>query len=131
LKEQNKHDQVPSGLLDRLKRILPFADRAAEEIVCEETDLLEKVIPRMFEVMQNVAKVSCDYVKHGTWSLDWLWLMLIIAARTVGGSAYQETIDDMDRELAKVIEDFDRAVNVEALRRTKETGRHSSPQFLD
>ena len=28
----------------------------------------------------------------------------------------------MDRELTKVIEDFDRAVNVEALRLAKETG---------
>ena len=31
----------------------------------------------------------------------------------------------MDRELAKVIEDFDRAVNVEALRLAKETGKHA------
>ena len=67
MKEQNKYDQIPSDLLDRLKRILPFADRVAEEIVCEETDLLEKIIPRMFEVMHKVAELSCDYVKHG-WS---------------------------------------------------------------
>ena len=31
----------------------------------------------------------------------------------------------MDRELTKVIEDFDRAVNVEALRLAKETGKHA------
>ena len=31
----------------------------------------------------------------------------------------------MDIELTRVVEDFDRAVNVEALRRTKETGEHS------
>ena len=30
----------------------------------------------------------------------------------------------MDEELSKVIEDFDRAVNVEALRTAKETGEH-------
>ena len=30
----------------------------------------------------------------------------------------------MERDLSKVIEDFDRAVNVEALRRIKETGEH-------
>ena len=48
-----------------MKRILPFADIVAEEIVCKETDLLEKVMPRMFEVMYRVAKASCDYVKHG------------------------------------------------------------------
>ena len=35
-----------------------------------------------------------------------------------------EVIEEMDRELTKVIEDFDRAVNVEALRLAKETGMH-------
>ena len=34
----------------------------------------------------------------------------------------------MDRELTKVIEDFDRAVNVEALRLAKETGMHTLSQ---
>ena len=62
---------MPSGLLDRLKRILPFADVVAEDIVCEETDLLDKIIPRMYEVMYKVAKVSCDYVKHGKLS-SWI-----------------------------------------------------------
>ena len=70
LKEQHRYDQITSGLLDRLKHILPFADRTAEEIVHEETDLLKEIIPRMFEVMHKVAKVSCDYVKHGRWSPD-------------------------------------------------------------
>ena len=70
MKEQNKYDQIPSGLLDRLKRILPFANIVADEIVCEETDLLEDIIPRMYEVMHKVAKVSCDNVKHGGWLLD-------------------------------------------------------------
>jgi hypothetical protein len=40
----------------------------------------------------------------------------------VGGLAYLERIEELDRDLTNVIEDFDRAVNVEALRRTKETG---------
>ena len=34
-------------------------------------------------------------------------------------------MEKMDEELKKVIEDFDRAVNVEALRLVKETGKHS------
>ena len=42
-----------------------FADKVADEIVCKETDILEKIIPRMFKVMQTVARVSCDYVKRG------------------------------------------------------------------
>jgi len=49
--------------------------------------------------------------------------VLITVARTVGRPADLETIEEMDIELTKVVEDFDRAVNVEALRRTKETGK--------
>ena len=49
----------------------------------------------------------------------------MIAARTIGGMAYQERIEEMDRELTKVIEDFDRAVNVEALRLAKKSGEGS------
>ena len=57
---------MPSGLLDRLKRILPLANKVADEIVCEETEILEEIVPRMFNVMHRVAKFSCDYVKRGT-----------------------------------------------------------------
>jgi len=46
-------------------------------------------------------------------------------ARTVGGLIYPEMIEGMDRELTRAIEDFDRAVNVEAIRIAKGTGKHS------
>ena len=65
MKEQNKYDQMPSSLLDQLQRTLPLADKVADEIVCEETEILEKIMPRMFEVMQKIAKFLCDYVKRG------------------------------------------------------------------
>jgi hypothetical protein len=65
LKEQNKYDQVPEGLFDRLQRILPLADKVTEEITFEETDILEKTIPQMFKVMQRVAEFSCNCVKGG------------------------------------------------------------------
>ena len=38
---QNKYDQMPSDLLDRLQRILFFADKVTEDIVGEETEILE------------------------------------------------------------------------------------------
>ena len=65
LQEQNKYDQMPLDLLDRLRRISLFADKVADEMIYEETEILEKTIPRMFKVMQNVAMCSCDYVKRG------------------------------------------------------------------
>jgi len=55
----------------------------------------------------------------------------MIAARTIGGPAYPKMIEDMDRELRDIIEDFDRAVNVEALRLANETSKLSISQNLD
>ena len=56
---------MPPDLLDRLQRILNFAEKVADEIVYEETDILQRTIQRMFKVMAQVAKCSCDYVKRG------------------------------------------------------------------
>jgi len=52
----------------------------------------------------------------------------MIAARTVGGPAYLGGIEEMERELTKVIGDFDRAVDVEALRLAKKSGKRSLSQ---
>lgn len=48
----------------------------------------------------------------------------MIVERTVGGLVHPEKIEEMESELTKVIEEFDRAVNIEALRLIKETGKH-------
>jgi len=53
--------------------------------------------------------------------LVWIVQLLMITERTLGGLVRQEKVEEMDEELTKVIEDFDRAVNVEALRVAKET----------
>ena len=47
-----------------------------------------------------------------------------LAARIVGRPVRPEAIEEMDNELTKVIEDFDRAMNVEALRSAKESGKY-------
>jgi len=44
--------------------------RGQNSLRSEETDLLEGIIPRMYEVMHRVAKVSYDYVTHGRSSPD-------------------------------------------------------------
>ena len=68
MKEQNKYDQMPLNLLKCLQRILPLADKVGDEIIGEETDILDKMMPRMFEAMHNIAKFLCDYVKRGRFS---------------------------------------------------------------
>jgi len=57
---------------------------------------------------------------------SWIWQILMITARTVGGLANPEKIEEMDKELTKAIEDFNHAVDVEALRLAKKNGTHVS-----
>ena len=52
----------------------------------------------------------------------WISQGLIITVRMGGGL---DAIEEMDKELTKVIEDFDWAVNIEALHLTKESGKYS------
>ena len=55
----------------------------------------------------------------------------MITARTIGGPAYPEMIEEIDRELAKMIEDFDRAMNYEALCLANETSELTISQSVD
>jgi len=47
----------------------------------------------------------------------------MIAERMLRGLVCLEKIEEMEEELARLIEDFDRTVNVEALRLAKETSK--------
>ena len=53
------------------------------------------------------------------------------AARMISGTAYPEMIEEMDSELTKVIDDFDRALYAEALRLADETSKLSLAQSVD
>ena len=65
--------------------------------------------------MSNVVGSGCP----------WVWQVLMIAARMIGGPTYTEMIEEVDRELTKVIEDFDRALYAEAVRLANETSKLS------
>ena len=55
----------------------------------------------------------------------------MIAARTIGGPAYLKMLEEMVRELNNVIEDFDRALNVETLRVANDASKLSVSQLVD
>ncbi len=57
--------------------------------------------------------------------------MLTIVAKTIGGPTDLEMIEEMDRVLTNIIEDFDRAVNVEALHLANETSTLSFSQSIN
>ena len=135
MKEQKKYDQMPSIILGRIQGIFPLADKVADEIVSEKTDLLYKIMPRMFQAMQKIAKFLFEYLKRGSlsrWSLFWIPQMLMIRSRServrdaLIDSTDKEMLEGMDIELANVIKDFLDAVNVETLREVRKAGKHSS-----
>ena len=109
-----------------------MAKQVADDNVSEEKEILKELIPRMFEVMYRVAKLSCDYVKRGRWSSPrFEKSVLIIAARTTGDPPYPEIIGEIDKALIELIEYFDRVMSSEALRLANETGKLSFFQAVD
>ena len=122
---------MPSSLLDRLKHVSPLAEKVADEIVSEETEILGEIMPRMFKVMQEIAKFLCEYVKRGRFSrpsVFWIPQMLMIAERAGDALIYskdKEMMEKMAGELENVIKDFLSAVDVETLRLAKRSGKHS------
>ena len=52
------------GFFERLQDILRLADTVIEDIGCEDLEVLDRSTTHMFEVMQKVAKFSCEHVKR-------------------------------------------------------------------
>ena len=124
---------MPPDLLDRLQRILYFTNKVVDDIV-GETEILEKTIPEMFQVMQKVANFSCEYVKRGRFGRHSPFLelqVLMMAERMVGGPVRASKIEEMNRELAKVIKEFERAMSVETLYLAKKNGKYSISESDD
>jgi hypothetical protein len=64
LKEQKKRDEAVSDLVDSISRILPFADLVLEDIICEETELLERVVKSLCALIRDTANFICEYAKQ-------------------------------------------------------------------
>ena len=54
----------------------------------------------------------------------WISHVIMIVVRAVGGLVHPGIIEEIERDLIKVIEDFERAVDVEALQPIRKTGEH-------
>jgi hypothetical protein len=64
LKEQKKRDEAVSDLADATGRILPFAELVIEDIICEETELLERVVGNLCALISDTASFICEYTKQ-------------------------------------------------------------------
>ncbi|KAG8855583.1 hypothetical protein FRC20_000744, partial [Serendipita sp. 405] len=107
LKQQQGRDQMVSTLTRHLERVLPFAKEALKEVVEDEADILRRAIGRLYTLTMDVAEFSCDYVTRKRFKR-------LAKAMTPGQD--QERINDLSRGFTEVVEEFDRAVNVEMLK---------------
>ncbi|KAG8797552.1 hypothetical protein FRC16_008746, partial [Serendipita sp. 398] len=107
LKQQKGRDQKVSDLTRQLKRILPFAKEALKEAVEDNTDILRKAIGRLYTLTMDVAEFSCDYIKRNRFKR---------LANSMISNEDQSTIDELTGGFNQIVEDFDRAINVEMLK---------------
>ncbi|KAG8762044.1 hypothetical protein FRC15_008678 [Serendipita sp. 397] len=68
LEQQKESDQMVSGLVRQLKRVLRFADETLKEAVEDNTDILRKAIGRLYTLTMDVSEFCCDYVKRNRFS---------------------------------------------------------------
>jgi hypothetical protein len=129
LKKQKEYDDTISSLADRLDRLLPFAKQVLEDSVHDDTEILKRIIERMYTLTMDVAEFTCAYVQkshlsrcflgHYTPDLDHRAEKL---TKSSGYPAEEERINDLKDRLGRLVEDFDRAVGVEALNTARRNG---------
>ncbi|PVF92507.1 WD40 repeat-like protein [Serendipita vermifera] len=110
LKKQQQYDEMVSDLSDEIGRVLPLADKVLDDVVREDTKQLSKIIRRMYSLTVDTAEFLCVYVQQSTY---------VRAAKSFVSSKDQEKISEFKSEFTKSIQDFNQAVNVEALRSIK------------
>jgi hypothetical protein len=59
-----------SELTDQIEHLLPFAKQAMEEIVYDDTELLEGVIRKLYNLVMDMAEFICGYVKKSPTSMS-------------------------------------------------------------
>ncbi|KAG8775190.1 hypothetical protein FRC15_000715 [Serendipita sp. 397] len=107
LKEQKKRDQSVSDLASQLKRIFPFASKSLEEAIDDNTDLLRKTIGRLYSLAIDVAEFTYDYVKQN-------WFKRL--GKSIISADDQQKIGELEGDFKALVEDFERAVDVETLK---------------
>jgi hypothetical protein len=118
-----------SDLASQLKRVLPFADKAIKDSIEESTDLLRKTIEKLYIAIMDVAQFTCMYVKQSRFSAQILLYRFPKADLEAERSTKflishqtQERINGFKDEFGKLVEDFDRAVDIETMKVARNIG---------
>jgi hypothetical protein len=91
LKEQNKYDGMVSDLAEGIGRICGFATLALDDIVCDETELLDRAVRKMCTLIADATNFICDYAKQnpgGTPCSTVLFPDLLLSSQSHQGGTY-------------------------------------------
>jgi hypothetical protein len=78
LRAQKKRDDTVSELAECVGRILPFAEEFIEDIVYDDTELLERVVRRLCALIRDTAAFICEYAQQSLMSVFFLLAFSII-----------------------------------------------------
>jgi hypothetical protein len=130
LKKQKEYDDTVSSLADRLDRVLPFAEQVLDDSVHDDTEILKRIIERMYTLTMDVAEFTCSYVQKSRLSKcfprHYTSKPNQKVEKKTKSSGYPEDedrINELKDRLGRLVEDFDRAVGVEALNTARRNGK--------
>jgi len=114
-------------MADCVGRILPFSTLILDEIVCKETELLERVVRRMCSLITDAATFICDYAKQSPTSASRFYSdsslihrSVVRAMKSAMSTGPYTTIATLQTEFTKLKEDFDRAIDITTLKIARE-----------
>ncbi|KAG8853475.1 hypothetical protein FRB91_004806 [Serendipita sp. 411] len=110
LNEQQKYDEQVSDLVDRIEKILAFSKRV-EEVSYDDTSLITKAMEQMNDLIVDTANFAYAYVQQG---------FLRRFARSAISPTDRRRLDELRTQLDNLIGEFNRAIEFEGLKVTKD-----------
>lgn len=55
---------MASDLVIEIGGILPFAERTLDDVLCDEAELLEPLVKKLYEMIVETASFICKYIKR-------------------------------------------------------------------
>ena len=112
-----------SDLAKSIRRTLPFAERVLEDVLWDNAELLESLVRKLYDLIVEAATFISKYVKQSPASKSRLqpcssttYLQADRVLKSPNLFEDRRMIKDLQGNFKRLNEDFDRAVDVEALK---------------
>jgi hypothetical protein len=130
LKDLRKYDEMVSDLASWIERILLFATHLLEDVLYDETELLDGAVCKLYEVITETAGFVIGYAKRSATSTlclirccSVIYLQVGQGAKLIISVSDRQKFQALQRAFGKLKEDFDRAVDIASLDVTRRKGK--------